>query len=393
MPTGETSWRLTLIDVGVAVAAVLLQLRDVLLRGGDWTIPTSSVFNYAVWVCVSVLLLLRRRWPRLIAVVALTADPLSFYPAAEAVAFYTVGSQVRSHRWQVGLLAACAATHVCAFVYRDQEAKVPTQLASQFIIYSVTPLLLGLFMSTRQRLLHSLQERARHIEREQILVQEKARADERRRIAREMHDVVAHRVSHLVMHAGVIEVAATHGKKEAIDRQWLAQEAASIRDAGRDALRELREVLTILKTTDGSPDPLAPVPGLDDLPALVDRSRTVGLPVVLDNAVRSRLSVSVQQGLYRIVQEALTNVVKHAAGAPTRVALTEDADTLVVHVTNGVALRSALPVPGSGSGLAGLRERVRCLKGSFESGPCPGGGFHVRAVIPIASHRLVEDPE
>ncbi|WP_371656721.1 MULTISPECIES: sensor histidine kinase [unclassified Streptomyces] len=393
MRTGDTSWRPTRVDIGVSLAAAVYEVRDLLLRGAqDWTFPSNPWFNYAVWLAMSVLLLFRRRWPLPIAVVAIAADVVSFYPAAEAVALYTVGTKIRSYLWQVGILAACGAVHFWVYISGDHGPSILSQLAAHFFIFTATPLLLGLYVATRQRLRKSLEEQRNYINRERILMAEKVRAEERQRITREMHDVVAHRVSHIVMHAGAIEVAALHSRKEEHDRQWMAREAAQIRVAGREALRELRELLLVLKPSDGQAAPLGPQPNLSDLPALIERSRAVGLPVVLENGVHTTLTSSAQHGLYRIVQEALTNVLKHAPGAATHILLAEHGDTLELRVRNAAAppTTGTASLPGSGKGLAGLRERVSFLNGTLEDGPCADGGFQVRAVIPIAANRLLK---
>jgi signal transduction histidine kinase len=246
------------------------------------------------------------------------------------------------------------------------------------------PLAIGLWVDARRQLLAGLRDRAERLEREQVARAEEARAHERARIAREMHDVVAHRVSLMVLHAGVLEVRAGD--------EPTAEEASLIRTTGREALANLREVLGVLRSPAGSggDSGLVPPPVLVDLDNLLDQSRTVGIRVErTEEGMPRRLPVLVEQTAYRVVQEAMTNVHKHAAGADTEVGLRYLPDSFEVRVCNrpnGAAVES---LPDSGLGLVGLRERVEVVGGRLDAEPTSDGGFVVRARLAAPA---VEEP-
>jgi signal transduction histidine kinase len=203
------------------------------------------------------------------------------------------------------------------------------------------------------------------------------RLEERARIAHDMHDVVAHRVSLMVLHAGALEVNTTDDKAAAT--------AALIRTTGREALAQLRDVLGVLKSGDQAVlDRLRPLPTLSELDSLLDQSRSAGIPVTrVDDGEPRELPVVVQHAAYRVVQESLTNVHKHAGQAVTKVVLRYLPAALEVSVANAVTGRPPEPLPGGGLGLVGLRERVEVLGGEFDAGPVPGG-FAVTARLPSA---------
>ncbi|GAA0963299.1 hypothetical protein GCM10009558_082270 [Virgisporangium aurantiacum] len=236
------------------------------------------------------------------------------------------------------------------------------------------PTAVGLWVRERRRVFAGLTERAEQAEREQQARSEQARTLERARIAREMHDVVAHRVSLMVLHAGALEVNAPD--------EPTATAAALIRTTGRDALQELRAALGVLRSGDTGQ---APLPTLDALDNLLEQSRAAG--IALDRTVEGApraLPATVERTAYRVVQEALTNVHKHAADAAASVVVRYLPDALEVAVRNEPSSApSSLPgLPGSGAGLAGLRERVELLGGTFEAGRRLDGGFAVSARLP-----------
>jgi len=207
---------------------------------------------------------------------------------------------------------------------------------------------------------------------------------ERARIARELHDVVTHNVSVMVVQAGAarkIMATAPDQAREAL----LAVEAS-----GRSAMAELRQVMGLLtptnETGDGADDPtgLAPQPGLDQLPGLVDRVRGTGIPVEFTVTGEHRpLPAGVDLAAYRVVQEALTNTVKHAVGASATVTVHYGFDELRVTVADAGGQTSAVAGTGNGRGLLGLRERLAVYRGSLSTGRQPGGGYRVAAVIPL----------
>jgi signal transduction histidine kinase len=238
----------------------------------------------------------------------------------------------------------------------------------------------GLFVRARRQLVLSLRERAVRAETEQRLRVEQARHLERARIAREMHDVLAHRLSLLNMHAGALEYRPDAPAAE------VARAAGVIRASARAALDDLREVIGVLRDTtdDGSPD--HPLPSLADVPALIQECRDAGLRVREEYRLPDLGTAPALTGrtAYRIVQEGLTNVRKHAPGAVATVRVLAVADGLVVEVLSPppIGEEFAAPLPGAGTGLIGLRERVELAGGTLEHGRTPAGGFRLHTELP-----------
>jgi signal transduction histidine kinase len=239
----------------------------------------------------------------------------------------------------------------------------------------------GLYARARHQLLLSLRERAESLEAEQGLRVQQARAAERRRIAREMHDVLAHRLSLLSLHAGALEYRADASPEE------VAQAAGVIRDASHAALEELREVIGVLREGDDPPATAPPQPTLDQVGVLVDEARAAGEHVTLhvELAAGAVPAEMIGRTAYRIVQEGLTNARKHAPGAAVTVTIAGTAGSAL-----DVAIASRLPVgalaapppPGAGTGLVGLRERVALAGGTLDSGADDRGDFLLRAHLP-----------
>jgi signal transduction histidine kinase len=206
---------------------------------------------------------------------------------------------------------------------------------------------------------------------------QEAVAGERRRIAREMHDVVAHSISLMVVQAG--------GARRILstDPARAEEAAARIRGAGTDALAEMGILLGVLET---APDGAAP-PTLDALGELVDRARAAGLPATFTvTGTRRALSAGAELAVYRVVQEALTNAIKHAGGATTLVALAWGDEALELSVADRGDGGPSPQLVGAGHGLIGMRERLRVYGGDVEAGPRPGGGFEVAARLPYERH-------
>ena len=190
-----------------------------------------------------------------------------------------------------------------------------------------------------------------------------------------MHDVVAHRVSLMVLHAGALEVNATDART--------SDAAALIRSIGREALTNLRDVLGVLRSAQATEATLAPQPTLGDLDRLLDQSRTAGITVARHDQGTSRpLPPALERAVYRVAQEALTNVHKHAGAGATDVYLRYLPDSFEVEVRNAPPTAAVDVLPGAGLGLVGLRERVELLDGRLETRAEPDGGFTVRASVP-----------
>jgi signal transduction histidine kinase len=226
-----------------------------------------------------------------------------------------------------------------------------------------------------RRVLGDRERRLALAERERDIAAREAVVEERARIARELHDAIAHNVSMMVVQAGA-------------ERRTLAEASPTrevletVEQIGRSALTEMRRLVGMLRSDDA--EPLAPQPGLRDLPTLVTQVREAGLPVDLELDGDPRdLPVGLELSAYRIVQEALTNALKHAgADAHATVTVSYGADSLSLEVTDD-GTGSPVAVGGGGHGLVGMRERVALYGGRFEAARRSGGGFTVRVLLPI----------
>lgn len=227
-----------------------------------------------------------------------------------------------------------------------------------------------------RRVLGDRERRAQLAERERDLAAREAVVEERARIARELHDAIAHNVSMMVVQAGAERRVLDEGNGATRDV------LAAIEQIGRGALTEMRRLVGMLRT-DGA-EPLAPQPGLDDLPRLVSQVSDAGLPVELHvDGERRELPVGIELSAYRIVQEALTNALKHAGDSRASVHVHYGQDSLELEIADDGGEGSAAPIASGGHGLAGMRERVALYGGRFDAGRRSGGGFTVRVLLPI----------
>ncbi|WP_236700741.1 sensor histidine kinase [Allosalinactinospora lopnorensis] len=326
---------------------------------------------------VSVTVLFRRSRPGLLLTAALVLLLVFGNPVAVPLALYSYAVWFSNRRALAGWTGAMAVGPVVGVP--------PTNglfwVLFVWIVFIALPLTIGLWVGTRRELIANLRERAERLEHERHLETQRAVFAERTRIAREMHDVVAHRVSMMVLHAGGLEVSAAE--------QRTVEAAALIRGTGREALAELREILGVLRDDPGARAPTAPQPLIADLRRLVDEWRGAGMAIDwrTDGTVRN-LPARVERTAYRTVQEALTNASKHALGAGVSVRLYYGEENLDMAVANVPPPETAgprpEPPPSSGYGLAGLRERVALAGGELTAGPCPDGRWKVHATVPVA---------
>lgn len=322
----------------------------------------------------------RRRWPVGLALMHVVVGAVFASSAgAGVVMLFTVAV----HREAAVTFVVTALTMLAAFVYLEvhPDPEVP-YLASLITIVTIVGMLAawGMFIRARRQLVASLRGRVERAEAEQELRADRARVDERSRIAREMHDVLAHRISLLSMHAGALEF-----RRDATPDE-VAHAAGVIRRSAHEALEDLRGVIGVLRERDGR-EPTRPQPTVRDLPALLQESRAAGMRVH-ERIVVDRLDAVpdvLGRNAYRIVQEGLTNARKHATGTTVTVELHGDPDGgLVVAVGNPAPVRppEGPPLPGAGTGIVGLGERVVLAGGRLEHGPTPDGGFRLRAWLP-----------
>ena len=358
--------------------------------------PAPLAVDVALGVGTGLAVLVRDRWPLLTYGGALLSWGVSGAWPALLVAQFVVGAHLRSLRAQLGLTAVMlVAVSTPLWMATGGDSAVPLSAA-----LCVLPVVVGHHLAHRHEVMADLAERARRNEREEWLRINQARAEERAQIARDMHDVVTHRVSLMVLHATALEARLTAASEPTVESAAESAEAARRRDAaeaarrrdaaamaaqiqsiGRAALEELRTLVGVLR--DGAAAPLRPQPGIADLAELVDASRDLGLAVdlVVDDGVRA--PAMVEHAVYRVVQEALTNVHKHAPGAHTTVSIrpTWHGLRLVVRDTGG-GLAPAV-APGGGHGLLGISERVRLIGGTLRSQRLPEGGFEGSAYLPV----------
>jgi signal transduction histidine kinase len=341
--------------------------------------PDLVVIIPFAMVCGLVAMFARRwRWP-LFTVATVGWLFFTMYPTVMVSSYYA-GTNLTRRRHAIAFLAGAVGlvgVPILVGFSLDDAADIGVFVAVIGVaMLVVLPYAIGLWVSARRQVIAGLQERAARLETEHAARADRARTEERARIAREMHDVVAHRVALMVLHAGALEVNAPDER--------LASGAALIRNTGREALTELRQVLGVLRAN-GSAD-LTPQPDLSDLSRLLEQTRAAGLAVSFTEEGTERpLPLVVQRAAYRVIQEGLTNVVKHTGGAETSVTLRYLQHNIEVKVENGPA-RAGERMPGGGLGLIGLRERVALLYGRFEARPRLDGGYCVSAVLPDEAH-------
>ncbi|WP_181803496.1 sensor histidine kinase [Streptomyces shenzhenensis] len=429
-PWWWSRWRSAVLDVVLALVSALECAAEGIPFARDAGIPVSAGVVFGL--LAGSVLVLRRKWPIAVVLVAIAITPAQMGFLMGIVGLYTLAAAELPRRIIVALAGmSLVGTMIVTFVRVKQDmARGDLTLGDWFVPFAAVttslgltapPVLLGLYVGARRRLMESLRERADSLERELQLLAERAeeraewaRGEERTRIAREMHDVVAHRVSLMVVHAAALQAVARKDPEKAV------RNAALVGDMGRQALTELREMLGVLRSGEtaqrrtasasasvvsaSASVPLAAVgvaaaaaasrvaaedegPWLSELEVLIGQSAAAGMVVDLsvEGAVRS-YAAEIEQTAFRVVQEALTNVHKHAAGAKTHVRLAHRVAEIAMQVENEPppepASAASAGLPSGGNGLVGMRERVLGLGGVFVSGPTDAGGFRVSAVIP-----------
>jgi signal transduction histidine kinase len=317
----------------------------------------------------------RRRWPLavLLAVflgAAISREAPFFEITAAAIAAYSVGAHEMRR-----LLGVAALLAICGFVLAVFGGRLPPlpDFAGPFVV--TLPLwLVGNAMRLGRARADSLAERARQLEREQQLTTKAAQAEERARISRELHDVVAHSVSVMVVQAGAARQVIEKNPERA------AAALQAVEDTGREAMQELRGILGVLG--EGDPEP-GPQPDLRQVGTLVEAVKSAGLPVELEvrGAVHP-LPAVVELTAYRVIQEALTNAVKHSGLASTHVAIEYRPDELKLEVLCDGSVRPQAN-GSTGRGVAGMKERVALVGGRVEVGPGVDKGYNVRVWLPL----------
>jgi signal transduction histidine kinase len=354
-----------LVDVGLA-----------LMLGAAYIGHAARVHEWAGGVPLAVAqvvpLVVRRRYPRTVLAVVTGAWIVQavFFsdvpPVPTAVAIYTVAANLDRSEALVPSAAATAVVTATAIGLADYDR------ALSYFLLSVAAWVVGDNLGTRRAYTRALEDRAERLEREREADATRARLEEQARIARELHDVIAHTVSVMVVQAAAAnDVFDTRPER--------AREALhAIESSGRAALSELRRLLGAVRVGDAD---FTPQPGLERLDDLVAQVRSAGLTVAVSVEGAPRpLPAGVDLSAYRVVQEALTNALKHAGRATATVTLRYGAADVTIEVADNGA---GLPKKGGGHGLIGMRERIGVFGGTFVAGPRDTGGFAVSARLPI----------
>ncbi|MFD5202612.1 sensor histidine kinase [Streptomyces sp. NPDC058375] len=369
-----------------------------------WRLAAAAALSVPVWLYVGVLLhgqdagpgawfrigdplvalgclaalLWRRRFPLAVALTVAIASTMSTLATGAAlVALGSISTRRRPVEIGAVALAYVTASQFAGGVYPLQNP--PGMFWLQLALPALTAgiaVAAGMAVGARRVEVRSLRDRAESAEREQTARAAQARVLERNRIAREMHDVLAHRISLVAMQAGVLDHRGDLGAEE---NRLLVR---GIAEGSHQALEELRDVLGVLRADPGHPEP--PQPSLDRVPDLVADARASGLDATLTTTVTGTPADAVGRTCYRVVQEGLTNAARHAPGAPVRITLAGAAgEGLGVDVRNDPATeRTTHRPPASGFGLLGLAERVGLAGGTLHHRPTPDNGYVLTARLP-----------
>jgi signal transduction histidine kinase len=366
--------RTQLRDTAISVVLVVAAMLDAWLNyppPRDWTFYASLL--------AAASLLFRKRFPRTILLVTVPGLYAGTAMVAAMVALYTV-TRNRRVDWQWWV--ATVAVGLGLFIPWPMHEFVTETTSDhiQDLIHAVMlaggPAALGLLQQTRDALSARIAELATLRDHERELHAQTVLARERARIAREMHDVVSHQAGLIAVQAGALQVTARDPE--------VRQTAKMLRGLAVATLEELRTMILVLRAAGAGPTELVPQPRLGDLPRLVADSE-VDAALHLLVPTGSPLPEPVERAAYRTVQEALTNIRKHAPGGRTEVSVRLHGERLLVSVDNGPATQDArLDLPGGGHGIVGLRERATLLGGTLNAGPSPDGGFSVLLSVPVA---------
>jgi signal transduction histidine kinase len=353
-----------------------------------WPTTASAQWHKAHWLVwldlgvglvTLVLSFFRRRWPMTVAVVTTMASFVSATSNGPS-ALAAVSLATRRVLWQVVVIGVLAMAGAVAFpLYEPTNDDNPWWIDLSFGLAATAALLAwGMYVGSRRALLWTLRERAERAEAAQEEREGRARATERARIAREMHDVLAHRISLVSMHAGALAYRTDLSADE------VRGTAELIQAQSHEALTDLRQVLGVLRGDQQGDAAEPPQPTFADLGALVGEAEASGMHVRYDETVLDarRMPEPVGRAAYRIVQEALTNARKHAPGATVLVDVSGSADEgVTIRVRNPAQSRNGSTAPGAGLGLVGLRERASLAGGRVQGGR-NGGVYELDGWLP-----------
>ncbi|MEU5212197.1 histidine kinase [Streptomyces sp. NPDC020742] len=317
--------------------------------------------------------LLRHRWPALAVLSTMVGAVLLglFFPLL-VVFFHSAA------RGRFAFEGLCVVVAMIGSSLAHPGSSLWTTRTYGPLLVLLTAVVIGLWTGNRRRHVAALAEQVDRLRVERELRAEQARLEERTRIAAEMHDVLAHRLTAIALHTGALKRRSADLPGPVADRIGL------LRTASTDALGDLRDVLGVLRGHDTGRTPASRVPGLPELSTVIDEARTAGqqIEAVIEGDPAS-VPASHRLAIHRLAQEALTNARKHAAGATAQLEVRYDPPQSTVVVRNPAGVASEAAAAGSGYGLVGLTERVAALNGRLECGPTGAGGWRVAATIPF----------
>lgn len=371
--------RNALVDTAMAVVALIVGLSSDqnLLYGMAGRPVALAVADLVLGVaCIAGIWFWRRRFPVAFALAATGIGVVSTLGGGVALICVFTVAELRPWRTAVAISTLAAVSILPALALYPVPHEARAIAVGALATFAATGW--GMYVRARRELLASLRRQLDDAKQAAVTRAAAARRGERERIAREMHDVLAHRLSLLAVHAGALEY------NHAASTEEVTRVVGIIRSNTHEALDELRQVISLLR--DRQPDDARPQPTLADLPGLIEESRAAGL--VVSYTAPETLSGEAPSGrtAYRVVQEALTNARKHAPNAHVEVAVLDSVGGFEVCISNDVppVARPADPAPGSGTGLIGLGERVSLAGGRIEYGPLADGQFRVRAWLPYS---------
>lgn len=379
-----------LVFVTSVIAVGLSDLDD----GEEFTVASMTdrpAPAFALMALAAAALVWRRRRP--VAVTAFVLAMITIWAVAGygdghdlalVVAVYSIGRHTADHRTSLVAVAAAAAIELLGTIV-DTSQRIDVAPA---VLLTVLPWYVGRRVRNRGDYVALLQDRAEHLEARQQARARQAVADERSRIARELHDVVAHRVSMMTVQAGAAKTIARDDLDAAVDAM------GDVERGGRQALGELRHLLGVLRPDTPGSDDLGPQAGLADLESLADDLELSGAQITLTvSDIPHEIPVAVDLSAYRIVQESFTNIVKHAGPHPM-VGVTVELDhrDLVIDITNSTASDTSdtgigTDLPTSGYGIVGMRERAELLGGTLVAESCPPDRYRVHARLPLETEQ------
>jgi signal transduction histidine kinase len=369
-------------DAALAAVVLAVTLIEVSLNDDESLGGHDRALSIALLVAMSVVIVFRRRHPvlvwlasgALIAVYGVASFPDPVLPYGPLIAVYTVAAYTK---WRTTVIAGLmTAALITVSMLIDPHDDLVDWLVA--FLSTTTAWLVGNNVRVYRAYTRELEAKAERLDRDRQAEAQRAVAEERLRLARELHDVAAHHVSVIALHAEAGQALLPR------DPERADQSLAVIGEVARTTLTELRRVVGVLR--DEGAAPLTPQPGLDQLPMLVDEVERAGLAVTLHvSGTPGTISRTLDASAYRIVQEALTNVLLHAGPARAQVRIHYEPDAVAVEVLDdgvGPANGEGSALPDGGHGLEGMRERAAMLGGTLTAGARPDRGFAVTARLP-----------